>query len=285
MAVGCTQLTGLRHRLRGSGRVGPGSADGVFTRDAAPGLHRVSEDYVNWFLLEEGGRVTIVDAGLPAHWGALHAALDAIGRRPSDVEALVLTHAHYDHVGFAERARTELKIPVYVHADDEPLTKHPLRFKFERFPGLYLRYPGFWPVLAAFTKARAPLTQAISEVTTFTDGETLPVPGSPKVVFTPGHTYGHCSLHLPESDALIAGDAVVTMNPYTGGTGPQMVAKAAQADSAMCERSLDRVAATGATTVLCGHGEVWRTGAASIAEAARGARARLSRALPALRRP
>src|SRR4028119_829099 len=101
-------------------------------RDVAEGVHRISEHYVNWYLVEEGGRITIVDAGLPASWQSLLEALNKIGRSPGDVEALVLTHAHFDHIGFAERARAELGIPVYVHENDVPLTRHPLQYSHER---------------------------------------------------------------------------------------------------------------------------------------------------------
>jgi glyoxylase-like metal-dependent hydrolase (beta-lactamase superfamily II) len=99
----------------------------------------------------------------------------------------------------------------------------------------------------------------------------LPVPGSPRVVPTPGHTIGHRSLHLPDRDAVIAGDAVVTLNPYTGARGPQIVARAATADSNRAMAALDALADTGATTVLPGHGAVWREGAAEIATRARAA--------------
>jgi glyoxylase-like metal-dependent hydrolase (beta-lactamase superfamily II) len=88
---------------------------------------------------------------------------------------------------------------------------------------------------------------------------------------TPGHTIGHVSFHLPDRDVLIAGDAVVTFNPYTGGHGPQIVSGAATADSAQALASLDALAATGASTVLTGHGPVWREGAAGAVEAARAA--------------
>ena len=70
--------------------------------------------------------------------------------------------------------------------------------------------------------------QGVREVRTYAGG-TLPVPGSPRVVATPGHTLGHCSLHLPDRDAIIAGDAVVTLDPYTGARGPRLVARAAVA--------------------------------------------------------
>jgi glyoxylase-like metal-dependent hydrolase (beta-lactamase superfamily II) len=52
-------------------------------------------------------------------------ALNGLGRTRGDTEALVLTHAHFDHIGFAERARVELSIPVWVHENDVPLTKRP----------------------------------------------------------------------------------------------------------------------------------------------------------------
>jgi hypothetical protein len=48
-----------------------------------------------------------------------------------------------------------------------------------------------------------------------------------------------------------------------------LVARAATADSAQAMISLDAIAATGAQTVLTGHGEPWRRGAATMADEAR----------------
>ena len=91
-------------------------------RDVAPGVHRIEDSFTNWYLLEDDQGITIVDAGVPSSWDSLQDALNQLGR--SDVRALVLTHAHFDHVGFAERARRELRIPVYVHTNDAPTTRH-----------------------------------------------------------------------------------------------------------------------------------------------------------------
>jgi glyoxylase-like metal-dependent hydrolase (beta-lactamase superfamily II) len=66
----------------------------------------------------------------------------------------------------------------------------------------------------------------------------------------------------------------VTLDPYTGLVGPQIVAGAATADSATALRSLDALAATGARIVLPGHGEPTRMGIRAAAEAARAAGAR-----------
>jgi glyoxylase-like metal-dependent hydrolase (beta-lactamase superfamily II) len=165
----------------------------------------------------DGNDLTVVDTGLPSSWKSLQSALRELRRSAADVRAVVLTHGHFDHMGFAERARTELGVPVYE------------------------------------------------------DDAQLDVPGHPRVVFTPGHTYGHCSLHFPGRGAVIAGDAVVTLNPYTGHRGPQIVAGAATADSKTALSSLDALAATGAQTVLTGHGPAWTDGVARACELARAA--------------
>ncbi len=90
------------------------------------------------------------------------------------------------------------------------------------------------------------------------------------MIFTPGHTHGHCSLHFADRGALIVGDAFVMLDPYTGRKGPCIVAGAATADSQKAMASLDALAAVDATVALTGHGPPW---AGSMAEAVQRARA------------
>jgi glyoxylase-like metal-dependent hydrolase (beta-lactamase superfamily II) len=237
--------------------------------NVAEGVHRVEDAYTNWYLIEDGGRLTVVDAGVPRSWDSLQTALAQLGRSPDDIEAVVLTHAHFDHVGFAERARSDLRIPVHVHENDAPLTRHPWRYDFERIPFAYFAtQPQALPILAEFVRTRAFFPPPVKQVVRFAD-DPLPVPGSPRVLFTPGHTLGHCALHLPDRDVVIAGDAVVTLDPYTGRRGPRLVARAATADVERNLRSLDAIAATGARVVLPGHGEPWTGGAEAMVEEAR----------------
>ena len=239
----------------------------MLQRDVVEGVHRISEHFVNWYIVEDEGRLTIVDAGLPASWDSLLKALDALGRSRGAVEALVLTHAHFDHIGFAERARRELGIPVWVHENDVPLTRRPWLYMSERSPLFYLGSRTL-PIVTSFVRAGAPRTGSVREVRRFGDEGTLEVPGSPRVVFTPGHTLGHCALHLPERDVVICGDALVTHDPYTDARGPRLVSRAATADVERALGSLERLAETGVQTLLPGHGEPWMGGVEQAAEEA-----------------
>ncbi|WP_199538970.1 MBL fold metallo-hydrolase [Desertihabitans brevis] len=228
----------------------------------AEGVHLVSAHHVNCYLLGNAQMgFTLVDTGLPASWDLLGRALARLGRSMADLRAVVLTHAHFDHIGTAARIRRELGIPVYLHPDDHWLAAHPYRYRHERArPRYLLRYPKALPGLASMVRAGALRVPPVTGVEPMSDGQQLPVPGEPLVVHTPGHTDGHCVLHVAEADALLVGDALVTDDPYTSRTGPTLVAGAATASAEQARASLERLRFYPDAVLLPGHGRPWTEG-------------------------
>ncbi|RLV56269.1 MBL fold metallo-hydrolase [Aeromicrobium phragmitis] len=242
----------------------------MITRDVADGVHLVSYAHVNCYVIEDADDLTLVDAGLPRMWPMVLELIRRLGRHPDDIRALLLTHGHFDHVGFAAMLYREHAVPVWVHRDDARLAAHPYRYRPQSNRFLYpLRHPRSLPVLGQMAAAGALTVKGIAVTRAITTESALDVPGRPVASHTPGHTDGHCILHLPERDTVISGDALVTMDPYTGKTGPQIVASAATKDTRQAIASLDALAATEASVVLTGHGAPWTRGAAAAVDQAR----------------
>jgi glyoxylase-like metal-dependent hydrolase (beta-lactamase superfamily II) len=233
--------------------------------ELAPGIRRVGSDsIVNSYLVEEAGQVTIIDAGAPSLWRLVPAELEAMGRRLEDVRAIVLTHGHSDHVGYAERARREQRLPVLVHEADEALAlgrvKNPAKGARMRIaPTLGFLWWGLRHGLL-----RVP---PLVEVVTYGDGATLDLPGSPRVIAVPGHTPGSAALHVASRDALFVGDAMATYTVSDGMRGPRVAAFSADYEQA--RESLSRLEGLAAKHVLPGHGDAFTGG---IDEAVRLAR-------------
>lgn len=234
----------------------------------AEGVVRLGTELVNWYLVEDGGRVTIVDAGAPAYRPQLDRGLELLGRSAGDVAALVLTHGHSDHIGFAEPVRAELGVPVYVHRDDEALTTTGKAFgKREGSLLPYLRHAHAWKLLAHLVSSGFP--KKVHSVTTYEDGDELDVPGRPRVVHTPGHTAGHCALFFESKGVLVVGDELCTRNPLTGARGPQPMPSAFNLSTGTILDSLAKLEQIDAAVLVFGHGEPWTHGAAEAVRLAR----------------
>ncbi|MCW0211941.1 MAG: MBL fold metallo-hydrolase [Pseudonocardia sp.] len=171
--------------------------------ELVPGVFRIptvgSWQVNSYALVDDDGSVTLVDTGLKAAPPKLVAGLAAMGKQPSDVVRIVLTHAHPDHAGGAAEMGRRTGAPIAVHGDDveyaEAGTSPPADAShlagrlFSRLaPG------GSWPPFGVAEH--------------LTDGQVLPVGGGLRVVATPGHSPGHISLLHEDTKVLITGDAL-----------------------------------------------------------------------------
>jgi glyoxylase-like metal-dependent hydrolase (beta-lactamase superfamily II) len=83
-----------------------------------PAVHRLGDNMVNFYIVEEPAGLVLIDSGLPTHWGALRDQLASSGAVPGDIKAVLLTHAHPDHLGLAARVRREAGATVWIHGAD-----------------------------------------------------------------------------------------------------------------------------------------------------------------------
>jgi glyoxylase-like metal-dependent hydrolase (beta-lactamase superfamily II) len=97
-----------------------------------PAVYRLGDDTVNFYLVEEPAGLVLIDSGLPTHWGLLRDHLAGSGAVPGDIKAVLLTHAHPDHLGLAARVRREAGAAVWISTVPKPA---PLPRPTPREPG------------------------------------------------------------------------------------------------------------------------------------------------------
>ena len=243
--------------------------DAIATTEVAPGIFRYGSRYINCYLIQEGGRLTLLDTGLPSYVRNLHAALSEMGRSIQDIDAIILTHCHIDHMGCARKVASEAMATVHAHEADGP----PLRGERKvPIPNVakHLAKPFFLRYMFGHIMTNGgPKYPTIADLKTFNDGETIDVPGSPRVIHTPGHTAGSSALHLGARRALFSGDALVTLDTLTGRTGPHVFTPPFAADYRQSVASLDRLEGVDADVTLPGHGEPWLGSVKEATELAR----------------
>ena len=169
----------------------------------APGVFRIptaGKDLINSFaLVQDDGSVTLVDTGLKKAPARIVAALASIGKHPSDVTRIVLTHVHPDHAGGAAEMGRRTGAPVLVHGDDHGWARSG-RITGGNDPGTRLG--------RLFARTGDGKIEAFEPGPALVDGELLPVGGGVRVVHTPGHSPGHISLLVEGTQTLITGDAL-----------------------------------------------------------------------------
>jgi len=233
----------------------------------SPDVHRLATKYTNWYLLEAGGRLTVLDAGLPGDWREFCSALSRLGHRPTDIDAVLITHHHPDHAGNAARLQSS-GARVLSHPADASYLRGERRLR-RRDVVPYLWHPWYAIYMLHLLVNGVTRVPAVAQLDEIADGEVLDVPGSPRVIHAPGHTAGSCALFLEDRSLLFSGDALVTLDMTRGRRGPQIIRGPQTEDPELAVQSLAALAATKAKTVLPGHGEPWAHGVESAVDIAR----------------
>lgn len=221
------------------------------------GVFRGGSERVNWYLIEADDGPIVVDAGWPVHWQQLLDRLDTLGYTLADVDGCLLTHAHPDHLGFAQRLHDEADVPIRAEeaeadrarAGGDPPTAEILKRLWR--PAV-LRY--FIEVVRSGGTSVPPVTA----LETFGAPTAPDLPGDPEVIAAPGHTGGSVAFYFPGRDLLFCGDALATVDFETWRpTPPRLLPPWLNVDHDRARGSLERFDSIGEVVLLPGHGEPW----------------------------
>ncbi|ANJ05894.1 MULTISPECIES: MBL fold metallo-hydrolase [Streptomyces] len=243
---------------------------GADVRQVADGTYLVHGSHTNWVILADGDAVTLVDTGYPGDRRQLLDSLAAVGSSPEAVAAVLITHAHNDHLGSAEYLRAAHGTPVLLHEAEVPHARRD--FLQQVSVGTILRNawrPGVLPWTVHVLRSGGTEQHPVAAPAPFPAPGALDLPGRPVPVHTPGHTDGHCVFHLPGAGVVISGDALVSGHAISRIDGPQLLPDLFHHDRARAVDSLDVIAGLDGDLLLPGHGPLHRGPVKDAAERAR----------------
>ncbi|MFI8236937.1 MBL fold metallo-hydrolase [Streptomyces sp. NPDC085866] len=238
-------------------------------RQVADGTYLVHGHNTNWVILKDGDAVTLVDTGYPGDRQGVLESLAVVGSSPEAVAAVLITHAHNDHVGSAEYLRSAYGTPVYLHPAEVPHARR--EFLQQATIGDVVRNawrPGVVPWAVHVIRVGGIEHNPVTAPEPFPAEGALDLPGRPVPVHTPGHTDGHCVYHLPDAGIVISGDALATGHATSRLKGPQMLHDFFHHERSRAVASLELIGALDGDTLLPGHGPVHRGSVRAAAEQA-----------------
>jgi glyoxylase-like metal-dependent hydrolase (beta-lactamase superfamily II) len=214
----------------------------------AAGVHQVSKG-VNAFIVDGDEGVTLVDTGFFKRGSVIVAGLQTLGRSVADVAAVVLTHAHIDHVGGAAALQRASGATVMASAADAPA----IRPEVPKPPAPLLdRFASLRPLARLFPQGKPVEVDAVVG-----EHEEAPLPADLTVIDTPGHTPGHVSYLLDRhGGVLFVGDAAVS------GRGGRIKRGYMNRATPAFDASLRRLAELDFEIACFGHSAPLRSGAA-----------------------
>lgn len=197
------------------------------------GIHHVDCVNANVYVVVDGKGLTVIDTGMPGSSGRILKYIEKMGRQPTDVSTIVLTHFHIDHTGSAHELRKQTNARLAVHEKDVDFVAG--RKSQPKPKNILFR------AVSPFIK----FTPVIPDII-LNENDRL---GRLVVIHTPGHTAGSMSLYEPERRVLFVGDAIRFTDKKLTGPPEQFTA-----DMKEAAKSIGKISELDFDVMLCGHG-------------------------------
>jgi glyoxylase-like metal-dependent hydrolase (beta-lactamase superfamily II) len=219
---------------------------------------------VNFIIVEQQNGLTLFDAGVDTDeaWNMLLQSLAQLGYSLDNLQNIVLTHHHLDHIGLINRILKHRHIPVFAHPHALPRLTRDQKFilgRIEFFKQLYHEM-GCGKTAERFLeqmKANMHVNRNLkieSDIIPIEEGSAIPGLDNLELMFTPGHAVDHLVFYDRQRELLIAGDHIlpnILSNALVepGPDGKRLLSLVSYRQSLMKCRNLK------ANLIFPGHGE------------------------------
>ncbi len=221
----------------------------MIAQKMADGLYMISHKRVNMFLIVQPDGCILIDTGFPDSADTVVAALAELGKKPTDIRHILLTHNHPDHIGSAAVLQKLTGAEVYIHDLDAPIAKAGGGFRpVYPAPGLLN-----W-LMKKFVLGKVRQVDPVRIDHRLTDSQILPLAGGITVIHVPGHCLGQVAFFWPQhGGVLFAADTCMNLG--------RLVWAFVYEDFAEGKRSLQKLTKLDCQMAGFGHGNAIITGA------------------------
>jgi glyoxylase-like metal-dependent hydrolase (beta-lactamase superfamily II) len=205
--------------------------------EIVPGIYRVDNvTGANSYLAVAADTTLVIDTGMPGNAKKIIDYVTGLGKKPSEIGYIVLTHADIDHSGSIAELREITGARVAIHTEDAPALSGERKLK--EVKGVL---SPIFTLMSKIMKFR-PLKPDLL----LKEGDEI---GGFKVIHTPGHTAGSICLYQP-GRLIFAGDALRSDRKGN----PRAMSKQMTADIEEAWKSARKIAELEFTILLPGHG-------------------------------